>query len=288
MPTMDNALVAGGKFGSSSDAWISNVVGTGQHGFGPNIPSIDAATPLVILPCQAVVVSTPKIFKLVDGGEKIFKAIIEECVTTWDGLDSSLSLDSDGMNVGRDSQQLMAPTRSNRSQITPSATIPERLGNPIFNLFEWWVKMVSDPDTQAASMASLVPSGTALPPLTMSWFAADIMYLMYDRTYRPENLIRAQLCTNMVPSDIGAPGWNGNLTEVTRPDRQISFTTLMQDGPNVTARGKQIAQALKLHEVDFQKALPGVSDLSTALSGGLATTTANVLSQFTTLSGAVA
>ena len=287
MPVMPSSLIAnGGRFGSTPTSPIANIREGGQLGFGPNLPNLDANTPLVLLPLQIVVTHVPGIFNYIPNGVEIFKAIFETNMLSMEGLDFSYSMEVEGTPVGRDGQMQNVPMRQVRSQISPTATFPERIGQLIFNTGKFWFDMMHDVDTQAASMAGVVPGGVTLPPMVASMYSADIMGIQYDTTYRPENIVGAFFMTNFFPTEIGSPDYRFNVNESHRPDRTFTFTTVVQHNRNVTAAAKAIARLTNLHLVNYQDALPIATDIEAQLQGeGTQHLVSEYLSKFKNLDG---
>lgn len=289
MPVMPASLIAnGGRLGSTPTSPIANIREGGQLGFGPNLPNLDANTPLVLLPLTIIVTHVPGVFNYIPNGVELFKAMLETNMLSMDGLDFQYTMETEGSPVGRDGQQQMVPMRQTRSQISPSGTFPERLGNLNFNIGKFWMDMMHDVDTQAASLAGIVPSGATLPPHVASMYSADLMCIQFDTTYRPENIVGAFALTNLFPTEIGGPDFRFNVNESHRPDRQFTFTAVVQHNRNVTAAAKQIARLLNLHLVNYQDALPIANDIEAQLQGeGLQHLVAETLSRFRNLDGVV-
>lgn len=289
MPVMNSSLIAnGGQFGSTTTSSIANVIDGGQLGFGPNLPNLDANTPVVYLPLQIIVTHVPTIFTYIDNGPEIFKALFENHMVSMEGIDYTYTMETDGTPVGRDGQLQHVPTKQTRSQISPVCTWPEKLGNLVWNFGKVWSNAMHDPDTQAASLASLIPAGTALPPLVASMYAADLMCIQYDTTMRPENILGAFAITNFFPTERGSPGYAYNATETHRPDRSFTFTGIVQDNDNVIASAKAIASLLNLHTVDFNDANPVITGIESQVEGdGLQYNIANYLSQFKNQDGSL-
>jgi hypothetical protein len=289
MGRMNNSLIAnGGRFASSSTSYIANVIDGGQLGLGPNLPNLDANTPPVFLPLQLVVTHVPTFFNYIDNGPAIFKSLFETHLVSFDGLDFNYSMEIDGTPTGRDGQLQNVPTKQVRSQISPTAMWPEKIGNLIFNFGRLWMNAMHDIDTQVASMAGIIPAGTTLPPHVASMYSADFMFIQYDSTYRPENIIDAFAMTNVFPTEIGSPGYQLNATETHRPDRNFTFTGIVQHNNNTVAVAKQLAGLLNLHQVNYQDALPIAQSIESNLSGmGIEYEAATYFSQFQNLDGAV-
>lgn len=289
MAVMNSSLIAnGGPFAASPTSYIANVQDGGQLGFGPLLQNLDANTPPVYLPLQLIVTHVPTFFNYIPNGPEIFKALFETHLVSMDGLDFSYSMEIDGTPVGRDGQLQNVPTKHVRSQISPTAMWPEKIGNVVFNLGRLWMNAMHDIDTQAASMAGIIPVGTSLPPLVASMFSADLMFIQYDSTYRPENIIDAFALTNFFPTEIGSPGYALNAIESHRPDRNFTFTCITQHNNNTVAVAKSLATLTNLHQVNYQDALPIAQSVEAAIAGdGMAYQAAEYLSGFTNLDGAI-
>lgn len=289
MVQMSNSLIAnGGAFAASPSSYTANLRDSGQLGFGPLLANLDANTPPVFLPLQLVVTHVPTIFDYIENGAAIFKALFETHLVSLEGIDFEYAMEVDGTPVGRDGQMQNVPTKQTRSQISPTALWPEKIGNVVYNFGRVWMNAMHDIDTQAASMAGIIPAGTTLPPLVASMYAADIMLIQYDSTYRPENIIDAFALTNFFPIGIGAPGYQLNALEARRPDRNFSFTCIVQHNNNTVNVAKSLATLTNLHLVNYQDALPIARGITAQLEGeGMQFQAAEYLSQFTNLDGNV-
>lgn len=289
MARMNGSLIAnGGRFGATPNSYIANVVDGGQLGFGPLLKNLDANTPPVFLPMQLVVTHVPTFFNYIDNGTEIFKALFETHLLSMEGLDFGYSMEIDGTPVGRDGQLQNVPTKQVRSQISPTALWPEKIGNVVYNLGRIWMNAMHDIDTQASSMAGIIPAGTTLPPLVASMYTADIMMIQYDSTYRPENIIDAFALTNFFPTEIGSPGYQLNATETHRPDRNFTFTCIVQHNNNTVAVAKSLATLTNLHTINYQDAHPIATSIESELQGeGMQRLVAQQLSTFRNYNGTV-
>lgn len=255
MARMKNSLITGGgRFGPTDDSYIANIEDGGQNGFGPLLKNLDAATPPVWLPAQIVVIRAPTVFEYIPNGVRFFKALFETHCISMTGLDVQHSMETDGTPVGKDGQQLLVPTKHVRTQISPNGTWAEKIGNVVWNTFLFWMNAMHDIDTQAASLAGLVPRSTILPPHVLSMWSADLLIIQHDGTYRPENVQAAMALTNFFPTDIGSPDIQFNVTETHRPDRSVTFSTLVQMNNNVMALARTVANMIRLNQVNYQDA----------------------------------
>lgn len=268
MPVMDNSLIAnGGSFAASPNSYVANVKDGGQVGFGPMLGNLDANTPPVFTSLQLFVTHVPTIFNYIPNGIETFKALYETHMVSFEGLDFAYSMEIDGTPVGRDGQLQNVPTRQVRSQISPTAMWPEKIGNLVFNMHRLWMNAMHDVDTQASSMAGIISSGTTLPPLVASMYAADFLFIQFDSTYRPENIIDAFAMTNVFPTEIGSPGYQLNTLETHRPDRNVTFTGIVQHNANTVNVARNVAGLVNLHEVNYQDALPIAQGIESQLAG---------------------
>ena len=285
MSQMNGSLIAnGGAFGATPNSYVANVRDGGQNGFGPVLTNLDANTPPVFLPLQIVVTHVPTIFKYIPNGVEVFKALVETHLISMEGLDFEYNMEVEGTPVGRDGQMMNVPTKQTRSQITPTGTWSEKIGGLVYHFGRVWQNAMHDPDTQASSMAGIISAGTKLPPLVQSMYAADLMFIQYDTTMRPENIIDAFVLTNFFPTSIGSHDYQLNTTETHRPDRRFTFTGIVQHNKNTVAVAKQIATITNLHQVNYQEALPGATSIENELRGeGMERQVSEILSQFTNM-----
>lgn len=268
MAVMDSSLITtGGRLAPTRNSYIANVRDGGQLGFGPLLKNLDANTPPVFLPMQLIVTHVPTIFQHIDNGPEIFKALFETHLVSMEGLDFSYAMEVDGTPVGRDGQIMNVPTKQTRSQVSPVGMWPEKIGNVVYNMGRFWMNAMHDVDTQASSLAGVISSGTTLPPHVASMYAADLMLIQFDTTYRPENIIDAFAITNFFPTDIGAPGYALNVTESHRPDRSFTFTGIVQHNSNTVAVAKTLARLTNVHTINFADATPIAESIESAVAG---------------------
>lgn len=285
MAAMDNALNPnGGRFAPLPDQYAANIIDSGQLGFGPMLRNLDGNTPPVFTSMEVIVTHVPEIFRMVPNGAAFFKAWLELNLVSMDGVDPTYSMDVEGVQVGRDGQQMMVPMKQTRAQLTPSTLTNEKVGNVIWNAGRFWFDNMRHIDTQHATLAALVASGATFPPHVMSMYAADIMLIQHDTTRRPENIIDAMWLTNFFPTDIGSPGYQVNVAEVHRPDRTFTYTCVMQQNANTKAMARRLASITQLHTVDFDYATPLGDGLDPGLENmGQAYQASTWLSNFTNL-----
>lgn len=252
---IDGLITNAGALGATSSSTVADIQYGAQLGYGPNLPQIDGATPLILAPVVAIVTHVPTMFADIDNASDTLKALVERHAKEITGIDFGYQLEGQGTPVGHDSQELHMPTNSKRTPVTPTFVWPELAGNLVWNFHRMWIERIKHPDTQASSMTSSNLDST-MSPMLMSSFTMDVLFLQFDPTLRPENLIDAWFITNMWPQETGMFGAKRQIGHSEMPERQIAYYGILQHNPNTKAAGQIVAQALGLHKVNFDFAVP--------------------------------
>ena len=252
----------------------------GQLGYGNNLPNIDAATPLVMRPIVPIITHAPTMFtQYAPDMATILKALIETQSRSIDGIDVQYTIDPGTTPAGQDGQELNVPTNAKRAQVNPQFTLPELSGNLVWNFFRIWQRMIKDPDTQASSLAGLVPNIVGnLPPHVLSMFTMDVLFIQYDTTMRPENIIDGYFITSMWPNDIGPAGYKKQIGASEVLERTIAFHGVLQHNDNTRAVAQNVASLLQLHKIDYNFSTPVATGIDNAIenAGLLAATAADI------------
>jgi hypothetical protein len=244
-----------GQLGATDADTLGNIVAGAQLGYGPNLPQIDGSTPLTLSPVVPVVTHVPTMFANVQFAQEILKALVERHAKEISGIDFGYQLEGSPTPVGQDGQELHMPTNSKRTPVTPTFTWQEITGNLVWNFFKNWIKMIKDPDTQASALTALNLSST-MAPMLMSFFTMDVLFIQYDSTMRPENIIDAWFVTSMWPQETGMIGAKRQIGHSEMVDRQIAFYGVLQHNRNTKVAGQIIADALGLHMTNYDFAVP--------------------------------
>lgn len=240
----------------SNNKYAANIKLGGQNGFVKHLELLDASTPLVLRQVTPIVASVPTLFKYMEDGPFIFKAVMESFMTNLSGIDFSYTLDTSQAVNGNDGQPLDAPTDAKRTTISPSGTWPEIVGNVFFNFFRTWMGLIKSADTAASSAAGLISPDIELPPHTISSYACDLLLIQYDTTLRPDNIVDGFIITNMFPKTSGNFGLQKEMGTSIRPDRTIDFTGIIQHNNNTRLIARNVASVLNLHRIDPDNAPP--------------------------------
>jgi len=270
MPQMSNPFLPVTDLLPNTQAGAGNIITGGQLGFGNNLPNIDAATPLVLRPIVPIITHAPTMFQYLPGMTDILKALLENHARSIDGIDLQYTIDPGATPAGQDGQELNVPTNAKRAQVNPQFTLPEINGNLVWNFFRLWMRLMKDPDTQAASLAGVIPGSQILRPHVLSMFTMDMLFIQYDTTLRPENIIDGYFITSMWPNDTGVAGFKKQIAQSDVVERTIPFHGVLQHNDNTRAVAQQIASLLRLHTIDYNFSTPIATQVeSNILEAGL-------------------
>ena len=287
MAQMINALMHNAQRLASEDtATVANIIDGGQYGFGNHLPNIDASTPIVFRPLVPIITSAPRMFDYLPNFTDVLKALVERHTTEITGVDFSYSIEEATIPAGSDGQQLAVPRNARRSAVNPSMQMPEITGNLVWNFFRTWMRMMMDPDTQASSLAGVIPDGTTLDPHVMSMFSMDMLFIQYDTTLQPQNIIDAFFITGMWPFEIGNAGFQKSVAESQTKTREINFKGVLQHNRNTRVIGRQVAEVLGLHRYNYDFATTISQDIDSRLqAAGLSREISEQVSKFTPYGG---
>lgn len=267
MSVMTNPFLPQGMVFPNSGTTFGNIIDGGQLGFGNNLPNVDAATPLVMRPIVPIVMHAPTMFDYIPGLANVMKALIETHTKSIDGIDIQYTMDSGTTPAGQDGQERNVPTNAKRAQVNPQFVFPELNGNLVWNAFRTWMRLIKDPDTQASSLAGIVSGTTSLSPHILSMYTMDILFIQYDTTLRPENIIDGYFITSMWPNDIGTAGYKKQIGSSEVLERTVAMHGVLQHNPNTLIAAQNVAQLLQLHLIDYNYAAP----VSATMDSGLDT-----------------
>jgi hypothetical protein len=255
-----------GQLGATDTSTIADIVNGAQLGYGPNLPQIDGATPLVLSPIVPIVTHIPTMFAGVEYAPQILKALVERHAKEISGIDFGYQLESSTTPVGQDGQELHMPTNSKRTQVNPTFTWQEITGNLVWNFIKNWIEMIKQPDTQASSLTA-INLGDPMSPMLMSYFTMDVLFIQFDPTFRPENIIDAFFVTNMWPTETGMIGAKRQIGHSDMVDRTIAFNGVLQHNRNTKVAGQIIADALGLHRSNYDFAVPVATAIDANIQG---------------------
>ena len=152
------------------------------------------------------VLKAPKFFDyLPDKQEwiKVYKNVLETLPLTIDGLNATISVETDSRPVGGGGQEQEEPTNVTRSTSTPSYTFKEIAGKAINKFFETYIYMAfGDEYTKKPNVANYLSSieeiGGIYGP---EMYAGAILFIEPDVTRL--SVLESWLCVNFWPKGAG-------------------------------------------------------------------------------------
>ncbi len=256
MTVMSDALLNNvANIGMNNNATVGNVMKGGQLGVGPHLAMLDSVTPLVFPPVVPVITHIPTIFTRFKHMPDILKALVERHTKAITGIDFGYELEvAEGMTLP-DGQVVSVPTKTKRTAISPNMTFPELPGNLTWSFFNFWLSIISHPDTHFSKLAAMT-GDSQFDPFVFSSYSMDICFIQFDPTFLPKNIIDATFVTTMFPKTTGTINMKKEVGTSDSPERAIDFNGIVQHNNKTFEAGKQIAEVLGLHRAEFDKATP--------------------------------
>jgi len=267
----------------NNNGTINNIAEGGQLGLGPRLPNIDAATPLVFPSVVPVVTHIPTMFYAVDNLPELLTSLITLHTKTIDGIDFGYTVEEGDGYTLTDGQDVKVPTISKRAAISPTMTMQEVQGNLCWTVFNTWMSMLSHPDTGFSKLSSFIGSED-IDPFVFSFFSMDIMFIQFDITMLPKNIIDAVFVTCMWPKSAGNLGIKKEVGTSTTQERSIEFNGILQHNYNTLRAGQIIAEMLGLHKANFDYAVPIATDIDKEISDlGISNEISEIMNDFKAL-----
>lgn len=255
MAESTNAFIRGaGRLGALGTDTVANLAAGAQLGIGSRLKDLDAATPLVLSPAVCIVLNTPGIFRLVPGMDQMCKVLMERHATEITGIDIEYTLEKHDTQAGHDGQQYSIPTNAKRNPVNPSFTYPEVTGNLVWRFYYTWIALIKQADTQGSTLSAV--ASQELSPVVMSSIAADLMFIQFDTTFQPQNIIDASIITGVWPEGTGPMGMKRTIGSSESPARTIQHTGVLQHNANTKRVAMDIAEILQIHRADYDISVP--------------------------------
>lgn len=208
----------------------------------------------------------------------IAKAIMEVHPKSIDGLDSTLSVDTEESEMGRGRNKFTTFSRVSKAETTLTFTWDEKMGRPITKFFNFIITtLMQDPET-------------GYPKIT-KYFNKQFDSSVYGGVYTSDNYTftmlfiepnichdeveKAWLCTNMLPKGSGEVKGSRNLTEAGgKLEISIEFPCITMDHDNVGVLALAKAMLKQIHTLteisDLDMTIPTASRTPTLESEELA------------------
>lgn len=234
--------------GIRESQWVANTEVGGQVGLGIGPANLDAASPIVFPPVVPVVLHLPKMYDKNTKMLFIMKNMVECYSKSISGIDLNYTVEFDETPVGHDGQVMQFPRKSKRAAVSPSIEYQELIGNPFWNVHRMWITDFADPDTNY-SYIGLDDTIQVIP----SDYSMSILFIQFDLTGRPDNIIDAFIISNMFPNETGALGSEKNVAETKAISRSIQYSGLIHHNDTIRTMAKEVAEAMNVHTIKYFK-----------------------------------
>lgn len=167
------------------------------------------AAPYISQPVIPILLETPKMFDFLPNKEfwiAASKNILENMPKSIDGLDSTLTVDSDEQDMGRGNNKFSTPTRVTKAQSKLTFTWIERMGRPISKFLYFIITTgIQNPETGRPDIIKFLDPKKDASQYGGLWtpdqYSFSMMFIETD--VLGFSVEKAWLCTNMYPNGSG-------------------------------------------------------------------------------------
>ena len=130
----------------------------------------------------------------------MLKSAVESHCKLWDGLKSTLSVESAMTAYGGAGEEFGDPTKVKREKSVPALTIVDTYGRPHQNFFTDWILYgIADPETNYPAFVTI--SGNNPTDWLADMYSCTVLFIQPDPTHL--HVSNAWLSTNMYPNTSG-------------------------------------------------------------------------------------
>ena len=223
----------------------------GQHGWTPNLTEWVSNAAYVSRPLTCILIEAPRMFTAMPNGQKwtaALKAMFELHARSIDGLNATLTVDTDQHPVGGAGEQQEEVVNVTRERSVPKFTFVEKYGRPIQNLLDFWIRYgFMDPDTKYALLG--IMNRSDVKDLLPDWYSATCLFFVADPLFKTVD--KAWLVTNMYPKGAGEITAKRDLTtsqEILTLD--VEFAGIAQYGLGVNKFAQTILNNIRTTNAD--------------------------------------
>lgn len=207
-----DAVITNNQSTYATTAPALNLAYGGMNGFVPRIGSIGpdgktyqewmSSQPYVRKNVIPILLNYPRFFDFMPPNNmywvRTFKAIMEQHPLSIDGLNQSLTVETDSFQVGAGGAVYEEITRVTRTPSTPTFVWNEKAGEAVTRFFEWYLKTcIMNPDTQMADARVFMNVDDYQGIVTPDFKSFSMLFLEPDPLGKVVN--RAWLIENMTP-----------------------------------------------------------------------------------------
>ena len=256
MARLTDALMANQAFSRGHEHPLLNLSYGGQMGYSTQYAEWASTTHYVRKNVIALLLELPKFIQLMPDSEfwaAAIKAMVEVHPLTWDGLKSTLSVETQTTPFGGAGEEFDDYVKTKREKSTPTSTYKDLYGRPMQNLLsDWIIYGLADPETNVP-MAVTLAGKQAPSDWLADMYSMSVIFIEPDPTHT--KVSKAWLCTNMYPKTSGPIEGKRDVTAAGELlEISVEWTAITQTGHGVMAFAKTLLDAIN-------KALPNANPL---------------------------
>lgn len=219
----------------------------GQLGFAPDLRYWVNNANYVQRNLIPILIEAPRFFRYLTNPEKwvdVLRAMVEIHPRSIEGLNRTLTVDTDSTPVGGAGEIQQEFTNVTRARSEPSFTWDEKYGRPFGTMLENWITQgMMDPATKVANIGTL--PGQRPTDMLPDQYAMTMMFIEPDPMHR--YVMKSWLITNMWPMGTGDIVGRRDITQAL-PLQQINvtFSALQQVGAGVDALAQSILDGISI------------------------------------------
>lgn len=246
MARLNDSLLNGRAYNRGTTHPVLNAAYGGTHGWSPDLREWVNNAAYVQRNTIAILLEAPAFFQLLTDSNiwvSTLRAMVELHPRTIEGLNMSLTVDTQGTPVGGAGEEQDEFVNVTRQRSNPVFTYNDKYGRPFQRFLEYWITYgLMDPASKVANIGTLANYPTDMLP---DRYAMTCLFIEPDPTHR--QVLKSWLCTNMFPKGTGDITGRRDLTSaMALPDLSIEFTALTQVGGGVDLLGQKIMDYLNI------------------------------------------
>lgn len=246
-------------YGVNTNAPTLDLSNGGQQGYAPALGFDENGTikanwisnqAYVSRNIVCILLEAPRFFSLMNNSNDWvagLKSLLELHTININGLTAGLTAEFTEHAVGGAGQMQEEISNVTRERSVPVHQVVEKLGLPVFNLLDTWIRAAMDPDTKYSALMTNpnIDPKTAGVDMLADWYTATALYVELDPTHSQVN--KAFLCGNMMPKTTGEFVGTRDLTSARELNTiDIEFTALTQVGAGVNKFAQGIVDKISL------------------------------------------
>jgi len=264
MTRLTNTLLRSGSLiRSDNQPAMVDPRNNGLAGGYPDYQSIISNTAYISRDLVAVLQREPTFFQQYEDAAAL-TAMLKACVEIhwdWDGLNATLTVDSDERQVVKSGNMIQTPSNVTRAPSVPVSTSYERPGRPFSRLIEFMIRAGIRDERNARASAML--SGDVGDQL-MDFYSMNVLFFEPDPTGL--KVEKAWLCTNMYPK--AGPDHTARKAVAdggAALDFSVEWNCFDMVNDNVTAMAQAYLDSLKANYFDPMLLQPSDTEMTAAV-----------------------